>query len=82
MDHGESADVFDALRPDKRHLSFGFGVHYCLGNVLAKQAWMIGIPALFERYPDMRLAVDRKELVGQGSFVVNGHSEQPVYLKG
>ncbi|MGL5851575.1 MAG: cytochrome P450 family protein [Phycicoccus sp.] len=80
--HGESADEFDALRPDKRHLSFGFGVHYCLGNVLAKEAWMIGIPALFERFPDMRLAVDRRELVGQGSFVVNGHSQQPVYLKG
>ncbi|MFI9811255.1 cytochrome P450 family protein [Saccharothrix variisporea] len=80
--HGETADTFDALRADKRHLSFGFGVHYCLGHVLAKHAWMIGIPALFERYPAMRLAVRRDELVGQGSFVVNGHASQPVYLKG
>lgn len=80
--HGDTADEFDAQRADKRHLSFGYGVHYCLGNVLAKQAWMMGIPALFERYPDMRLAVRRDELVGQGSFVVNGHSRQPVHLKG
>ncbi|MEE4541313.1 cytochrome P450 [Streptomyces sp. V4-01] len=80
--HGDTADVFDPLRADKRHLSFGFGAHYCLGVSLAKLAWMIGIPALFERYPDMRLAVPRDELVGQGSFVVNGHSDQPVYLRG
>lgn len=80
--HGDTADEFDALRADKTHLSFGFGVHYCLGARLAKSAWMIGIPALFERFPDIELAVDRSELVGQGSFVVNGHESLPVHLKG
>ncbi|GIF72101.1 cytochrome P450 family protein [Asanoa siamensis] len=79
--HGETADEFDPLRADKTHLSFGHGVHYCLGARLAKHAWMIGIPALFERYPDMELAVRRDELVGQGSFVVNGHAQLPVRLK-
>lgn len=78
--HGETADEFDPLRPDKTNLSFGFGVHYCLGARLAKQAWMIGIPALFARFPDMQLAVRRDELVGQGSFVVNGHASLPVHL--
>ncbi|MFF5160740.1 cytochrome P450 [Streptomyces sp. NPDC000348] len=80
--HGDTADEFDALRPDKTHLSFGHGVHYCLGARLAKHAWMIGIPALFERFPDMELAVRRDELEGQGSFVVNGHAGLPVHLKG
>ncbi|WP_246042498.1 MULTISPECIES: cytochrome P450 [Streptomyces] len=80
--HGETADAFDALREDKTHLSFGHGVHYCLGARLARSAWMIGIPALFDRFPDLELAVDRGELVGQGSFVVNGHAEVPVYLHG
>lgn len=80
--HGEASDEFDACRADKTHLSFGHGVHYCLGAQLAKQAWMIGIPALFDRFPDLTLAVSKDELVGQGSFVVNGHAELPVYLKG
>lgn len=78
--HGGTADDFDPLRPDKTHLSFGHGVHYCLGARLAKHAWMIGIPALFARYPDMQLAVRRDQLVGQGSFVVNGHAQLPVRL--
>ncbi|MER6910141.1 cytochrome P450 [Streptomyces sp. NPDC000594] len=80
--HGADAHTFDALREDKTHLSFGFGVHYCLGARLAKSAWMIGIPALFERFPDLELAVDRDKLVGQGSFVVNGHETVPVHLHG
>ncbi|MFH9611363.1 cytochrome P450 [Streptomyces sp. NPDC017448] len=80
--HSEAPDEFDALRADKTHLSFGHGVHYCLGARLAKHAWMIGIPALFERFPDMQLAVRRDELAGQGSFVVNGHAALPVHLKG
>ncbi|GLF98769.1 cytochrome P450 family protein [Streptomyces yaizuensis] len=80
--HGETAGEFDALRADKTHLSFGFGVHYCLGARLAKSAWMSGIPALFERFPDLTLAVERDRLVGQGSFVVNGHESLPVHLYG
>jgi cytochrome P450 len=80
--HGSDADEFDAYRQDKTNLSFGFGVHYCLGARLAKSAWMIGIPTLFERFPDVELAVPREQLVGQGSFVVNGHAELPVYLHG
>ncbi|MFE1101890.1 cytochrome P450 [Nocardiopsis alba] len=80
--NGSTADEFDAARETKTHLSFGHGVHYCLGARLAKSAWMIGIPSLFERFPDIELAVDRKDLVGQGSFVVNGHATVPAYLHG
>lgn len=80
--HADSPDEFDAYREDKTHLSFGHGVHYCLGARLAKSAWMVGIPSLFERFPDIELAVPKDELVGQGSFVVNGHATVPAYLHG
>jgi len=78
--HGESADAFDVCRPDKTHLSFGHGVHYCLGIRLAKLAASICLPALFERFPDLTLAVRRDELEPQGTFIMNGHLTLPAYL--
>lgn len=78
--HGDTADVFDAHREDKQHLSFGFGVHYCLGARLATLAAMIGLPAVLDRFPHMELAVPRSELKPQGSFVVNGYAAIPVQL--
>ncbi|MFF1530249.1 cytochrome P450 [Cellulomonas sp. NPDC058312] len=78
--HGDTADVFDAHREDKQHLSFGFGVHYCLGARLATLAAMIGLPAVLDRFPHMELAVPRAELKPQGSFVVNGYAAIPVQL--
>jgi len=55
-------------------------VHYCLGIRLAKLAASISLPAVFERFPDMRLAVPRGELEPQGTFIMNGHLTLPVYL--
>jgi cytochrome P450 len=78
--HGATAEQFDVDRADKTHISFGYGVHYCLGIRLAKLAASISLPAVFERFPDMRLAVPRDELEPQGTFIMNGHLTLPVYL--
>lgn len=78
--HGEGAGRFDAARADKTHLSFGYGVHYCLGVRLAKVASMIILPTLFNRFPDMHLAVPVEELEPQGTFIMNGKRSVPVYL--
>ena len=51
---------FDIERPEPRHLAFGGGVHFCLGAPLARAEAQIGIPLLFERFPNLRLAEDRK----------------------
>lgn len=80
--HGASACVFDVTREDKTHLSFGHGVHYCLGARLAKLATLIMLPALFSRFPEMELAVPRDQLEPQGTFIMNGRRNVPVYLKG
>ncbi|MDQ7810295.1 cytochrome P450 [Amycolatopsis sp. A133] len=80
--HGDTADVFDARRADKTFLSFGHGVHYCLGVRLATVATLIMLPALFERYPALELAVERDRLEPQGSFIMNGRKNCPAYLKG
>ncbi|GAA1422359.1 cytochrome P450 family protein [Catellatospora coxensis] len=78
--HGESADRFDMTRQDKTNLSFGHGPHHCLGRSLATVQAMIAIPALFERFPDMRLAVPVSEIPPQGTFIMNGYGSVPVYL--
>jgi 2-hydroxy-5-methyl-1-naphthoate 7-hydroxylase len=78
--HGGTSEQFDACRADKTHISFGHGVHYCLGIRLAKLAASICLPALFERFPGMTLAVRRDELEPQGTFIMNGHLTLPVYL--
>jgi cytochrome P450 len=41
-----------------KHLGFGFGPHQCVGQNLARLELGYGLPRLFERYPDLRLADD------------------------
>ncbi|TDE33503.1 cytochrome P450 [Actinomadura sp. 6K520] len=78
--HGDDADAFDITRADKEHLSFGYGVHFCVGKHLARMEAEISLPALFGRFPDMTLAVDPGELRQVESFITNGHRELPVDL--
>lgn len=78
--HGADADSFDLTRSDKDHLAFGHGVHFCIGAPLARMEASIALPALFERFPDLSLAIPANELVPQESFIANGHRALPVLL--
>ncbi|MEU9895441.1 cytochrome P450 [Streptomyces phaeochromogenes] len=79
-DHGADADRFDVTRLGKEHLAFGHGVHFCLGAPLGRMEARIALPALFERYPDLELAVPDDELSPVASFISNGHRALPVRL--
>ncbi len=49
-------ETFDIGRENARdHLSFGFGIHYCLGNMLAKLQAKIAIEEIVRLLPDVRL---------------------------
>jgi cytochrome P450 len=76
--NGENADEFDITRHNKDYITFGHGAHYCLGAQLAKLEARIALPALFERFPNLSLAVSPTELRPVGSFVSNGHRTLPV----
>jgi cytochrome P450 len=52
----EEPEVFDINRPNARnHLSFGFGIHYCLGNMLAKMQDKIVLEETIKAVPDLRI---------------------------
>ena len=78
--HGASADEFDITRPNKDHLSFGHGVYGCLGMRLALLETGTAVPALFERFPDIALAVPAAQIGPQNTFIMNGRAELPVLL--
>jgi hypothetical protein len=50
-----SPDSLDITRTDNKHLTFGAGVHFCLGGPLARMEARIAIAELVKRFPDMRL---------------------------
>ncbi|OEV03054.1 cytochrome P450 family protein [Streptomyces nanshensis] len=80
--HGATADAFDVRRGDKEHLSFGHGVHFCLGAPLARMEARTALPALFERFPRLSLAAPEEESTQVESFIAHGHRTLPVLLHG
>ncbi len=55
-DQFAGADRLDVSRADPRHLSFGFGIHHCLGAPLARLEGQLALEAFVSRFPEARLA--------------------------
>jgi cytochrome P450 len=49
---------FDLHRRPNPHLTFGHGVHFCLGAPLARLEARVALRLLFERYRDIEVAAD------------------------
>lgn len=62
------------------HLSFGHGIHYCLGAPLARLQTTIAVTSLLNRFPEMRLAVSAHDIRWRESFRLRGLIALPVYL--
>jgi cytochrome P450 PksS len=54
----EGPERLDLERRPNRHLSFGTGVHFCLGHQLARIEGKCALQALFRRWPKLELAVE------------------------
>ena len=72
----EAPDRFDLRRAENRHLSFGFGIHFCLGSHLARYEGRTAIRALVDRFPGIKLATDRLEW--RGNPILRGLRSLPV----
>jgi len=70
-------DRFDIARAPNRHLSFGHGIHTCVGALLARTEARIALGILLERLRDMRLA-DGTTLEAVESSMVFGVASLPL----
>ena len=68
--------TLDIGRPDNRHLSFGGGIHYCLGAPLARLEAEIAFQTLTRRLPTLALAADT--VTYRDNFVLRGLEALPV----
>ncbi|MFI0353209.1 cytochrome P450 [Actinomadura sp. 9N407] len=79
--HGPDADAFDITRPTPiRHISFGHGPHICPGAALSRLEARIALPALFARFPGLRLAVPVEEIRNLPVLTQNDLESFPVRL--
>jgi cytochrome P450 len=68
---GAGADRLDLSRADASdHLSFGSGIHHCLGAALARLEAGVAIPRLIRRFPN--LEATRSEADWSGRIVLRG----------
>ncbi|MGW0709506.1 cytochrome P450 [Streptomyces sp. NPDC002643] len=70
-------DTLDVRRDPSGHLAFGHGLHQCVGQSLARAELRIGLPALFERLPALRLTA-RPEDAMLVMNAINGVRALPV----
>ncbi|WP_152363587.1 cytochrome P450 [Microlunatus speluncae] len=74
----EDPDTLDVTRERVRHVSFGHGIHQCLGQQLARTELVVGLGKLLERFPNLRLAVDPSEVPLRHDMVIYGVHRLPV----
>lgn len=71
-------DRLDLTRDARRHVTFGYGIHQCLGQPLARMELQVVYPALLRRIPTLALAADLEEIPFKHDGFVYGAYKLPV----
>ncbi len=76
--HFSRPDLFDIGREPNEHVSFGEGIHFCLGAPLARLEGAIAIESMLEKFPRLGLANPEGKLEYRGSMALRGLSKLPL----
>jgi cytochrome P450 len=71
-------DRLDIAREARHHVAFGFGVHQCLGQPLARVELQVVYSTLYKRIPTLKLATDLDQIQFKHDGSVYGVYELPV----
>jgi len=74
----EDPDTFDVSRGDPTHVTFGWGLHHCIGAPLARLEVATVLDRFTSRFPDAQLTMDP---VRHRAFVIHGYERVSVTLK-
>lgn len=75
--HFSDPQHFDIRREPNRHLSFGHGIHFCIGAPLARLEGRIALNILLKRFPTLRIKPDG-EIQMHESSMITGLKKLPV----
>ena len=76
--HFEDGDRFDIHRKMGHHLSFGYGIHFCLGAALARLEGRVALDEVLQRFPEWE--VDWDHAVQARTSTVRGWESLPVVV--
>ncbi|MFG3621471.1 cytochrome P450 [Nocardia sp. NPDC047654] len=74
----DNPDTLDIHRTARGHLSFGHGIHQCLGQQLARIEMRAGFAGLLRRFPTLELAIPAGEVKLRTDMNIYGVHELPV----
>lgn len=72
----DEPDRFDVTRRIERHVSFGHGIHFCLGAALARMEGRVAIEETLARFPTWEVDEDGLEMVHTST--VRGYAKVPI----
>ena len=78
----QEPNQLDLTRDPNKHLSFGQGIHFCLGAPLARLEAEIAINTLLRRIPELRLSVAPDSLRWRPSIMLRGLESLPIAFSG
>jgi cytochrome P450 len=74
----DEPDVFDIHRDNTQHLTFGYGLHYCLGAALARLEGRVALDELLNRFPEWEVDMDGARL--SSTSTVRGWEAMPIVV--
>jgi cytochrome P450 len=74
----DNPDELNLMREPNKHLSFGHGIHFCIGAPLARMEAQIAVSTLLRRMPHLRLGIEPESLRWRPSMMLRGLEALPV----